>query len=454
MARVDELLRDCSVRIVTAGSSGTGAFVAPGLVLTCAHVIASAREAAGPLRVRWSRCELDAEIVDYHAGPFPDLALLRVRHGKHPCVPLSGHPCVLLDPTVELGDSLYAFGFTDEEPGGDSVTLEYEGPSLRPDELHKLKQGQVRPGLSGAALLNRRTGCVCGVLKATRDRSNDLGGRAVPVGAVFASMAGIAEEQRLHHAADLRWHACLDPAQRARLQGCSDAAANPFVGESKEVIGRDEALRRVFDKLRTGNHCSVVGPPGSGKSALLRLLRARLCEQLHWAESEVAWLDFRTIQTLRELQETLVHRLGGQRVADWRSLMHARPLRLVVLDHLGGMDAGANGLKMRRWLRGLHDTFQTRLLPLSNERLDVVFSKDDPMRDSPLAGIDPIPVVLEPLPAADCRRLVEARLAGRQLPFAGYTDLCREPQQPAALLARCAARFDEQRRSDQRSTPA
>ncbi|WP_186405855.1 S1 family peptidase [Candidatus Accumulibacter aalborgensis] len=359
---IDELLRACSVRIVTAGSSGTGAFVAPGLVLTCAHVIASAHKTAGPLRVFWSGRELDdgIEIVDYHAGPFPDLALLRV----------------------------------------------------------------------------------------------PLGGRAVPVSAVFAAMASIAEEQRLHHAADSRWHACLDPVQRARLQRRSDAAANPFLGESEEVIGRDEALHRVFDKLRAGNHCSVVGPRGSGKSALLRLLRPRLGEQLDWTASEVAWLNFRTIETLRELQEALVHRLGGQRAGDWRSLMRVKPLRLVVLDDLGGMDAGAKGLEMRRWLRGLHDQFQTRLLPLSNERLEVLFRKDDPLRDSPLAGIDPIPVVLGPLPAADCRRLVEARLAGSKLPFADYAGLCREPQQPAALLARCAARFEEQRRIGQRSAPA
>lgn len=296
MAKVDELLRDCSVRIVTASGSGTGAFVAPGLVLTCAHVID--REVDEPVRVFWSGRELVAEIVACHSAPFPDLALLTV--------PFSEHPCALLDPAVELGDSLYAFGYTDDGPGGDSVTLEYEGPSLRPDELHKLKQGQVRPGFSGAALLNQRTGCVCGVLKATRDRTNDLGGRAVPVSAVFAAMAWLVDKQQQHHAADPRWHACLDPVQRARRQRCSDTTANPFLGQSEEVIGRDDALRRVFDKLRAGNHCSVVGPQGSGKSALLRLLRTHLCKRLDWAESEVAWLNFRTIQTLRELQEALV----------------------------------------------------------------------------------------------------------------------------------------------------
>lgn len=440
MAGIDELLRTCSVRIVTAGGSGTGAFVGPGLVLTCAHVID--RKAAGLPRVFWSGREHVAEIVECHSAPFADLTLLRV--------PINEHPCVLFDPAVELGDSLYAFGYPDGAPGGDSVTLEYEGPSLRPDELHKLKQGQVRPGFSGAALLNRRTGCVCGVLHRTRDRASDLGGCAVPVSAVFAAMPSLVGEQQQHHATDRRWHDCLDPAQRARLPRDGDAAANPFLGESDEVIGRDDELRRVFDKLRAGNHCSVVGPHGSGKSALLRLIRPGLYTELNWAEGEIAWLNFRTIDTLRELQEALVDHLGGERASDWRSLLQDKPPRLVVLENLGGMDPGASGLKMRRWLRGLDD-FGTRLLPLSNERLDVLFRKDDPLRDSPLAGIDPIPVILEPLPAANCRRLVEARLARSKLPFAAYAELCRQAQQPGALLARCAKRFEEQRPAGQRS---
>jgi hypothetical protein len=223
--------------------------------------------------------------------------------------------------------------------------------------------------------------------------------------------------------------------------------ANPFLGESPELVGRDEALRRTFEKLRVGNHCSVVGPPGSGKSALLRAVRVRLTERLGWAEHEVGWVNFRTIQTQKELQEAIVARLGGQRAAEWRGLLRAKPLRLLVLDDLGGMDPGARGLAMRRWLRGLDDGFGTKLLPVSNERLEVLFRKDDPMRDSPLAGIDPIPVELEPLTAADCRRLVALRLTGTGLPLGDYTHLCSEPRQPSDLLARCAARFEALRRS-------
>lgn len=440
MAKLDELLRSCTVRILTADGSGSGAFVAPGLVLTCAHVVEAAWVAQTPVKIGWSAREREfpAQIEAYHPNPFPDLALLRVA--------LTDHPCVLLDREIELDHPLYAFGFTNQYPHGDSVTLHYEGPSLRPNELHKLKEGQIRPGLSGAALLNRHTGCVCGLLKATRDRGSDLGGRAIPVSAVFEAIAGLEERQRRFHAEHPAWLDCLDPVQRARLKPQSDCAVNPFLGASAELIGRDEALRRIFEKLRAGNHCSVVGPPGSGKSTLLRVIRRRLPEALGWPEPNVVWINFRTIQTLRELQEAIVTRLGGQQTREWRGLMRAKPPRLLVLDDLGGMDPGARGLAMRRWLRGLDDGFRTKLLPVSNERLEVLFRKDDPTRDSPLAGIDPVPVQLDPLTATDCRRLVELRLAGTGCRLNDYADLCSQSQQPGALLTRCAERFEALRR--------
>ena len=226
-----------------------------------------------------------------------------------------------------------------------------------------------------------------------------------------------------------------------------EPVANPFLGDSTELIGRDDALRRIFEKLRAGNHCSVVGPPGSGKSSILRVFRQQVPEMLGWPEPEIGWISFRTIQTLNELKEAIVSPLGGQRAADWRGLMRTKPLRLLALDDLGGMDPGARGLTMRRWLRGLDDGFGTKLLPVSNERLDVLFRKDDPTRDSPLAGIDPIPVGLDPLSPRDCRRLADSRLAGTGLRADDYADLCREAQQPKALLARCAARFEDLRRS-------
>ena len=97
---------------------------------------------------------------------------------------------------------------------------------------------------------------------------------------------------------------------------------------------------------------------------------------------------------------------------------------------------------MRRWLRGLDDRCRTKLLMVSNERLDVLFRKDDPTRDSPLAGLDPFPVQLDPLPSEICAQIVQQRLASTSLGIAQFADLFVVPCQPKALLDRCAARYD------------
>jgi hypothetical protein len=343
---------------------------------------------------------------------------------------------------VHLGDPLYAFGYMDEVPHGDSATLEYEGPSLRPDELHKLKGGQVRPGLSGAPLLNRHTGWVCGVLKRTRDRASDLGGQAIPAAAVFDAFPELRDRRR-HVDADMAWLVCLSLEQRRRLAAQSMPLTNPFYGDSTELIGRDDALQRAFEKLRAGNHCSVVGPPGSGKTSLLKVIRERVPDALGLRPEHVGWISFRSINALRDLQEAIVIELGGQRANGWRGLLQAKGLRLLVLDDLGGMDPGARGLTMRRWLRGLDDNFGIKLLMASNERLDVLFRKDDPTRDSPLDGLDPLPVELAPLSKRDRERLVALRLAGSPFRVEDFRDFCAEPVQPGPLLHHCCvARFE------------
>ena len=43
---------------------------------------------------------------------------------------------------------------------------------------------QVRPGASGAPLLNIATGAICGLVKSSRGRAEAMGGRAIPVDAV------------------------------------------------------------------------------------------------------------------------------------------------------------------------------------------------------------------------------------------------------------------------------
>jgi len=223
------------------------------------------------------------------------------------------------------------------------------------------------------------------------------------------------------------------------------APLNPFLGDSVEPIGRDQEVGRILEKLRAGNHCSLVGPSGSGKTALLQAIRARLPGELRIRADQIVWINCRTVSGLRGLQSAIVCELGGDRPAQWRGLIAARSLRLLLLDDLGGMDPGPEGLKQRRWLRGLDDQFRTKLLMVSNERLDVLFRRDDPLRDSPLMGLDPVPVELGPLGVADCGRLVDLRLAGIGHRVGDYADLYREPRQPRDLLGRCAERFERLR---------
>lgn len=169
-----EQLKCCTVRVdITRDDRGTGFFVAPGLVLTCHHVLKS----EATIEIWWQGKTYSANVNEHSEEA--DLALLQLI-GEVP-----EHPVVQLDLTVTIGDPLYSFGYTDQYVDGDPADFDYVDETGGDWPLMKLDQGQVRPGLSGAPLLNRRTGKVCGVMKKSRDRASDLGGRGIPMTTVF-----------------------------------------------------------------------------------------------------------------------------------------------------------------------------------------------------------------------------------------------------------------------------
>lgn len=248
----------------------------------------------------------------------------------------------------------------------------------------------------------------------------------------------------------INWAAGLTPGPPAvppalPLPGAPSMPENPFYGESPHMLGRQAELARLFDKLRAGNHCSLVGPPGSGKTRLLQEIWRLLPARLGWPASAMLRLHFRGVANVRDLQTALVMALGGQRAQEWRALLQTKPVRFLILDDLGGMDAGAGGLAMRQWLRSLDDAFGTKLLMSSNTRLDVLFRRDDPTISSPLAGLDPLPVQLPPLPRDICQQLVEQRLAGTPWRLAHFAEVLLTPLQPQELLQRCAIRYEARR---------
>jgi hypothetical protein len=279
---VISLLRQCVVRIDATGRfRGTGFFVAPSRVVTCAHVVCGASD----LLVSWQdRPPVPATVAgavpsfDSAGGlvpyPLPDLAVIDLDVSAaawgHPCVRLAPDPPVL----DNRGSVLYLAGYTDDYkidvPVLTGVSAEFESEVRQEGHmLYKLKGGQVRPGVSGSPLLDLRVGAIVGITDATRDKSTDLGGFAVPV-TELAAFAGVVEANKEFHSRDTRWTAALE-AQRI---GASDRAE---LGLQRMVLSSPEAGEEFSPADLLNPHYPIVGYVG----------RRQLLEDLAvWRECE------------------------------------------------------------------------------------------------------------------------------------------------------------------------
>ena len=198
---LEVLLQDCTVKLSIPGKSGwgTGFFVAPGQILTCAHVVKDAVDQQ--VQIEWRlQSPFRATVTQMFPKPY-DLALLEFSPAE-----AMEHPCVWLDVVVQSRDPLYLFGYPDEgDRQGEPATFHCEGlTGSEPPDI-KFALGQVRPGMSGSALLNQRTGKICGMVKFTRDRSIDLGGGAVCASTILNQFPELEVLQQQFHRQDQRW---------------------------------------------------------------------------------------------------------------------------------------------------------------------------------------------------------------------------------------------------------
>src|SRR5262249_38235048 len=127
-------LRSCLVQVLVGGRhAGTGFFVAPGKLLTCAHVVMG----EGKASILWEGQTCPARILRrlpdrmqvrrIDPYPHPDLALLAVEVEDHPCVRLDEREPALGPPP----DRFRTAGFTDVFERGvvrlTPMTCEFEG---------------------------------------------------------------------------------------------------------------------------------------------------------------------------------------------------------------------------------------------------------------------------------------------------------------------------------------
>jgi len=203
--QLEELLQQCTVKLSIPGQRGwgTGFFVAPGLILTCAHVV-KALGSPDRVQVRWQQQLAFAEAELVQQIPDLDLTLLQFTSEK------ADLPCVFLDEGLRAGQELYFFGYPDEDfEHGCPVTVTCEGYTGDVPPLIKFKLGQVRPGMSGSPLLNQHTGKVCGIVKFTRDRTSDLGGGAISTHIILEQFPKLRSLSKEFHERDRRWSALL-----------------------------------------------------------------------------------------------------------------------------------------------------------------------------------------------------------------------------------------------------
>ena len=286
------LLQRCTARLSIPGESGTGFFVAPGLILTCAHVVEKVQNDGNSVIVEWECQTYTAKILHLLSKPYPDLAILKLE--KSP----STHPCVVLHEAVRTDDHLYSYGYP-KLYSGDPATFVVEGMSDSP-RLIKFKLGQVKEGFSGAPLLNQRTGGVCGVMKLTMGEGTLMGGRAVPTSVVLERFPELVALQKEFHQEDSRWYDCLSQQQRREQ-----------IVTVKFIIMKVSELKSVHNMLSEAE--AALAPLEKTTS---RLKHTKLQRQhIDGIESET-WKVWRIIESLKSFAEHEMTYLEEERLTD------------------------------------------------------------------------------------------------------------------------------------------
>ncbi|MFF0446739.1 trypsin-like peptidase domain-containing protein [Streptomyces sp. NPDC004609] len=244
-----------------ARDSGTGFFVGPGLVLTCAHVALPGGLRPSAVRGSWRRGAESVPLVfsvdDMDVRPFdggrgPDLALLRVSEGDlgdQPCAALSRGPARPPD-----GQRLHAHGHPAHDyAGGDAFGLRVVGGSWHRNGAELLKVGgsELWRGASGSPVIDRGSGCVIGVVRAKQrgtDPTADHEARLVPAPVVWDTFPALARQQRLGWEPLERWLGLLSDEQ---LQEGNWRTPGPRLKGYLTVLHEATARHSYVDVLHT-----------------------------------------------------------------------------------------------------------------------------------------------------------------------------------------------------------
>ncbi|MEM7773154.1 MAG: trypsin-like peptidase domain-containing protein [Cyanobacteria bacterium P01_A01_bin.37] len=295
-----DLLHRCTVKIGVPNDWGTGFFVAPGQVMTCAHVVK--QHPVESIRLFQHGAEVGT-VTQIHRPESRDIDVVLLSVSAPAATNADAQPCVQLGDGDKPDDALYVYGFpSDFQTGAPTTGGVYEGETA--DErgpLSKFRGMQIQPGHSGAALLNRSTGLVCGVVNKTRGAATDLGGVAVPVGEIWQAFPDLRSQNQTFHQHDRQWAAAnAHVREQHQAQGTGQRFHVPFL-QNVYFTGRDEVLLHLHERLQSGN--AVINQT-QGISGLGGIGKTQTAVEYAYRYAEVAydwvfWLRADTLVNLR-----------------------------------------------------------------------------------------------------------------------------------------------------------
>jgi hypothetical protein len=345
------LVRICNAAGATAG---TGFFIGSHEVLTCHHVVANLPAGAISLELSDGQQAL-GEFQEQRSAVGSDVAILRVQLPAPVVLPCGER--------ADAGLSVWTIGFhspssvaagavpTNATIGG-SVKVEFVGPKKYTIESgFTLEGATIRPGLSGAPVIDRETGAVLGIVDAQEIKlaqivknqvllkGGQIDGFAIDLDRTAARNPGLADllhANREQVAAFGRHLNACGVRALCREQVCSAIRELENTGQySRTTYTSRQIEQQVSSFLQSGKKLMpVVGHTGVGKTTLLGYLAQQLI-----ADGQPAALVrgfhvslHNSAGLIGDLQSEFA-RVGGAKCPDLAALQAAlsRGARLVVL---------------------------------------------------------------------------------------------------------------------------
>lgn len=230
---------------------------------------------------------------------------------------------------------------------------------------------------------------------------------------------------------------------------------NPFAGtgalDNVELfVGREQSLRRLWERLEAGSNLSIIGPPGSGKSSLLHCVasqaRERLIRKVRPGQTvEVVSLAMFRELKLPQIQTELAVALGGRQKTELSRLLR-KHLLILLLDDISQLNGDERGRDVRQWLRGLasnRTTASVQIVATSQRPLHEIFVNDKADDASPLHDALRDHITLGPFSQVEARQFIARRLVETPFNEMEFADALTGSLIPGAIQDACRARYDE-----------